>query len=48
MKIPSDILDPTDVRKFSLFGLLDLSAAFDAVDQSILLLRLQTSFGMDS
>ena len=47
MKVLSDILDATDVRKVSLLGLLDLSAAFDTVDHGILLKRLKTSFGVD-
>ena len=46
MKVPSDILDAVDSRQVTLLGLLDLSAAFDTVDHDILLLRLETSFGI--
>ena len=41
MKVLSDILDAADCRQVTLLGLLDLSAAFDTVDQ-----RLGTSFGL--
>ena len=46
MKVLSDILDAVDSRKVTLLGLFDLSAAFDTVDHDILLVRLETSFGI--
>ena len=46
MKVLSDILDAADCRQVTLLALLDLSAAFDTVDQNILLVRLKTSFGI--
>ena len=46
VKVVSDILNAADVRKVTLLGLLDLSAAFDTVDHVILLRRLEVSFGI--
>jgi len=46
MKVVSDILNAADVRKVTLLGLLDLSAAFDTVDHVILLRCLEVSFGL--
>jgi len=45
-RIWSDILVAADDRQVTLLGLLDLSAAFDCVDHSMLLERLQSAFGL--
>src|SRR5664279_5785769 len=47
LRIWSDMLMAADDRKVTLPGLLDMSAAFDCVDQLILLHRLQVAFGID-
>ena len=44
LKIFSDILDAADSAQVTLLGLLDLSAAYDTVDNDILLTRLQKSY----
>ncbi|GFS26316.1 amiloride-sensitive cation channel 4-B [Elysia marginata] len=46
LKIFNDLLTAADDDKVSLFALLDLSAAFDTIDQTILLDRLCHTYGI--
>ena len=46
MKIVSDTLAAAEKGEVSLLGMLDMSAAFDTVDNDILLKRLHTAFGI--
>ena len=47
IRVVNDMLNATDNGNLSLLTLLDLSATFDTIHHSILLERLQTSFGID-
>ena len=46
LRVVSDILRAADCQHVTLLCLLDLSAAFDCVDHSILIQRLLQSFGI--
>ena len=46
LKVLSDIFTAADQGSIGLLGLLDMSAAFDTVDHEILILWLESSFGI--
>ena len=46
LKIQNDILTAMDNQKITLLVLLDLSAAFDTIDQQVLLNRLYVTYGI--
>ena len=46
LRVYSDILNHVDSRNISLLSLLDLSAAFDTIDHTILISRLEITYGI--
>jgi Reverse transcriptase (RNA-dependent DNA polymerase) len=48
LKVCADLIEAMDHGNHVLLGLLDLSAAFDTVDQDILIERLSRSYGVRS
>ena len=46
LDVTSALFDQADGGQVSVLTLLDLSAAFDTLDHSILLRRLETTFGI--
>ena len=47
LKIQNDLLVSADNKNISIIALLDLSAAFDTIDHSILISRLKDTFGFN-
>ena len=47
LRVLSDLLEAVDDGDIAALALLDLSAAFDTVDHSILCKRLRLTFGLD-
>ena len=46
LKVPNDILSNMDQQKITLLVLLDLSVAFDTIDQTVVLETLESDFGV--
>ena len=46
MKVQNDIAEALDKKRVVVLVMLDLSSAFDVIDHSIMLTRLQHSFGV--
>ena len=46
LKVVSDMSDAMDCGKVTLLGMLDIRAAFDTVDHDILIMRLETMYGI--
>jgi len=46
LRVMSNALTATDQRRVTLIGLLGLSSAFDCVNHSLLLQRLERTFGL--
>jgi len=46
LRVCSDFLKAADTRRVTLLSMLDMSAAFDCVDHSILMQRLKSTVGL--